>query len=161
MQSSIASKFAVLVLSSLCLLVNGTAYAAGDGDNHDHGETSDAAKYRHTVMEAMGSHFAAVALIFTGRVDSPDDLPVHADALAATAATVGGLFPAGSEGGDALPLIWNEPDKVAQAAQEAAETTAALASAIKAGNKGDIAKAFKAAGSSCKGCHESYKEEDD
>jgi cytochrome c556 len=159
MQFSIASKISVLILSALSLLFSVTAYAAGEG--HDHGETSEAAKFRHTVMEAMGNHFAAVALIFTGRVDMPDDLQVHADALAATAATVGGLFPAGSEGGDALPAIWEEPDKVAAASKDAADATAALASAIQGGNKGDIAKAFKAAGGSCKGCHEDYKEEDD
>ena len=159
MRFSIAAKTSVLVLSGLSLLVSFSAFA--DGEGHDHGDTSEAAKYRHTVMEAMGNHFAAVALIFTGRVDMPDDLQVHADALAATTATVGGLFAAGSEGGDALPLIWEEPDKVAAASQDAAETSAALATAIKGGNKGEIAKAFKAAGGSCKGCHESYKEEDD
>ncbi|TDJ43958.1 MAG: cytochrome c [Gammaproteobacteria bacterium] len=156
------SKFATMVtiaLASFALLVSGAAVA--DGDDHDHGETSDAAKYRHTVMEAMGSHFAAVALILTKRVDMPDDLLIHATALANTAATVDGLFAAGSEGGDALPLIWEEPDEVDAAAQEVMDATAALASALEGGDRSQIKTAFKATGTSCKGCHERYKEEDE
>lgn len=153
------SKAAVLILSGLTLIAGGSAFA-DDGD-HDHGETSDAAEYRHTVMESMGNHIDAIVKIFTGRVDKPDDLVIHARALAETAATIGGLFDPGSEGGYALPLIWDEADQVAAAAEKAATATAALAAAIEGGHRGDIVKAFKEAGGGCKGCHERYKQEDD
>lgn len=149
-----------LTCSAALLTVLGAAYAAGD-DDHEHGETSNEARYRHTVMEAMGSSFGALALIMTNRVARPDQLATHAQALAETTSIVGTLFPPGSEGGDALPLIWQEPEKVAEAAKTAADATAALAAAAKSGDKAALAKAFKAAGESCKGCHESYKAEDD
>ena len=51
-------------------------------EGHDHGEVSNEAKYRHTVMEAMGSQFGAMALILTNRVNRPEELVVHAVALA-------------------------------------------------------------------------------
>lgn len=112
-------------------------------------------------MEAMGSSFGALALIMTNRVTRPDQLATQAKALAVSASVTPTLFPAGSEGGDALPLIWQEQDKVAEAAQRAVDATAALAAAAEAGDKAALSKAFKAAGESCKGCHERYKAEDD
>lgn len=150
----------LLAVGCCALIAGGATFAAGEGD-HDHGETSDAAKYRHTVMETLGSQFAAISAVFTGRVDKPDDLAIHARALAATASTISGLFDPGSEGGHALPLIWEEPDQVAAAAETAASSAAELAAAIESGNRADIVKAFKNAGDGCKGCHERYKEEDD
>ena len=100
-------------------------------------------------------------MVFTNKVDRPGELQMHADALAATSATVVSLFPEGSEGGDALPLIWEEPDKVADASVALNEQLNALAAAVRSDNKAEIAGAFKAAGKACKGCHQRYKEEDD
>ena len=127
----------------------------------DAAETSPAVKYRHEVMEAMGKNFAAMAMVFQGRIDAPDHLQVHAEALAKTATLIGDLFGPGSEGGHALALIWDEPDDVAEAARQATEAAAALAEATATGDKATIAQALKAAGDSCKACHERYKEEDD
>lgn len=128
--------------------------------NADPGESNEA-KYRHSVMEAIGHQFGAIATIFTRRVDRQDELVVHAEALALTASLTAGLFPEGSEGGHALPLIWEEPEKVAAAAEENARATAALAEAARSGDQAAIGKAFKDVGASCKACHERYKEEDD
>lgn len=126
----------------------------------DHKKNPDA-DYRESVMTAMSSHFSALAAIFTGKVNRPDELAVHARALAETASLTGGLFPAGSQGGDALPAIWEEPEQVAEASQKAADATRALAVAAEGGNRAEIARAFKAAGDTCKGCHQRYKAEDD
>ncbi len=138
------------------LLLGGVAAQAADS-----AERSPASEYRHKVMETMGENFAAMAMVFQGRVDAPDHLQVHAEALARTATLVGDLFGPGSEGGHALPLIWEEPDAVATAADEAAAAAAALAEAAATGDRAATAKAFKAAGDSCKSCHERYKEEED
>ena len=126
-----------------------------------HNKVNPDAKYRHDVMEAMASHFAALAAIFTGRVDRPGQLEAHAEALAMTAAMTGSLFPAGSEGGAALPLAFEEPDGIAFGAEKIKTATAALAEAAASGDKGAIAKAFKTAGDGCKGCHDRYKAEDE
>lgn len=144
-----------LVATLAATLLSGTALAGG------HNKVSPDVKYRQDTMEAMSHHFSALAAIFTGRVDRPGQLEVHANALAATAALTGSLFPAGSEGGKALPKIWEEPDKVQAAAEMITSATAALAAAAASGDKGAIAGAFKKAGEGCKGCHEAYKEEDE
>ena len=149
-------KLSGAVFAAALLIFAGTSIADDDNDDEN-----NEAKYRHSVMESMGYSFGSIAQIFTKRVDRPDELVVHAQALAKTASLSGGLFPAGSEGGDALPLAWEEPEKVAAASQEMADATAALAKAAEGGNPAEIAKAFKAAGASCKACHEKYKEEDD
>ena len=127
----------------------------------DEAEPSPGAKYRHEVMETMGKNFAAMAMVFQGRVDAPEHLQVHAEALARTASLIGDLFAPGSEGGHALPLIWEEPEGVAEAADDSAATAAALVDAAASGDKAATAKALKAAGDSCKACHERYKEEDE
>lgn len=139
---------------SVTVLLTLSSVACADDDN-------DQARYRHVVMEAIGNSFGALALVFTNRVERPDELAVHARALAESASLIPGLFPEGSEGGDALPTIWREPGKVNQAAEETVRTTAELAAAAESGDRAAIAKAFKAAGDSCKSCHERYKEADD
>jgi len=118
-------------------------------------------RYRHAVMEAMSNQVAAMALILQGKVDRADEMQVNARALAEAATLVGGLFPEDSKGADALPLIWEEPAKVATAAQAAAEATAAFAEIAASGSKAEIAKGFKAVADACKGCHERYKAEED
>jgi cytochrome c556 len=118
-------------------------------------------RYRHAVMEAMSNQVEAMALILQGKVERADEMQVSARALAESATLVSGLFPENSKGADALPLIWEEPEKVAAAAKRSVEATIALAAAAESGAKGEIAKAFKGVADACKGCHERYKAEDE
>ncbi len=124
-------------------------------------EKNPQVRYRHAVMEAMANDFAAMALLFRGDVDRPGDLAANARSLAESASLIEGLFPAGSEGGHALPLVWEEPERVATVSREAAAAARALAEAAGSDDRAALAKAFKAAGDSCKACHERYKEDDD
>jgi cytochrome c556 len=149
------------ILSFTCAAGLLASLSPAHADDAKHQQENDAARYRHTVMEAMGSSFGALALIMTNRVAKPDQLATHAKALSLSTSVVPTLFAEGSEGGDALPLIWQEQDKVAEAAKRAVDATAALAEAAAAGDRATLAKAFKAAGESCKGCHERYKAEDE
>ena len=150
---------AILSLTCAVALLATIPSVQADDDKHEH--ENDEARYRHAVMEAMGSSFGALSLIITNRVARPDQLATQAKALSISASVVPTLFPEGSEGGDALPLIWQEQDKVAEAAKRAVDATAALAAAAEAGDRAALTKAFKAAGESCKGCHKRYKAEDD
>ena len=118
-------------------------------------------RYRHAVMEAMSNQVAAMALILQGKVDRANEMQVNARALAESATLIAGLFPEDSKGADALPLIWEELEKVSTAAQTAVDATAAFAEIAASGNKAEIAKGFKAVADACKGCHERYKAEDD
>ncbi len=118
-------------------------------------------RYRHAIMETLSNQFVAMGLILQAKVDRPDEMAVNARALAENVRLIAGLFPDNSKGAKALPLIWDEPEKVAQAAQRAVDAADALVAAATDGNRQAIARAFKAAGDSCKGCHERYKEADD
>lgn len=118
-------------------------------------------RYRHAIMEAMSNQFAAMGLILQTKVDRPDEMAANARALVENARLIAGLFPENSRGAKALPLIWEEPDKVATASQETVDTAEALVTAATSGDRNAIARAFKAAGDSCKSCHERYKEADD
>jgi cytochrome c556 len=123
----------------------------------------DAIKYRHAVMTGMAAHIEALSMIALGMVDHPDHLQNHAEALANAGAELSVLFPSGSGEGDteALPIIWEEPDKFSAAVAEAEKTTAALRDAAAGGDRKAVIDAFKAAGKACKDCHEHYREEHD
>ena len=122
----------------------------------------DAVKYRQAVMNTMAGHVTAISLITAGKVDHQDYLLSHAEALAAAGDQVGKLFPAGSgtAKSDALPLIWDEGDRFQKAADAAKTATAALRDAVKSGDKAAIGRSLKPVFESCKGCHDSFREED-
>ena len=152
MQRLLASAFAALFIS---LMLSSPASADKAAEN--------AYKYRHAVMEAMAGHTQAFSMVAFGMVDHPDHLQSHANALADAGSQLSVLFPAGSGGEDthALPAIWDEPDKFNAAIEEAEKATADLKSAAASGDRKAITAAFKAVGASCKGCHESFREEHD
>jgi cytochrome c556 len=122
----------------------------------------DAIKYRQAVMNTMSGHVSAINLIFTGKVEHQDYLLSHAEALAAAGDQIGKLFPAGSNAGDtdALPAIWADPAKFQKAADAGRTATAALRDAVKSGDKAAIGRSLKPVFDSCKGCHDSFREED-
>jgi len=146
----------VLIASlALTALVGGPALA-------DDGDISDATKYRQQVMETMGSSFGGFIQLFMNKVQQPDNhIVANAQALAAAASLTADLVPIGSQGGDALPAIWDEMDEYQKFAKSVADTTAELAAAAEAGDKAAMSKAFRAAGKSCKGCHDKFREEHD
>ena len=128
----------------------------------DDTELSDAAKYRETVMEAVASSFGGFIAVYLGKVEpnaKEKHLIANTRALAISSTLIGDLVPTGSEGGDALPLIWTEMDTYQKYAQDAADSTAELARAAESGDRAAMGKAFKAVGTSCKTCHDKFREE--
>ena len=123
--------------------------------------SEDAIKYRHAVMDAMKGHISALSLMAFGKVNDPGFIDRHAVALASLGEELEHVFPAGSGDGEthALPIIWEEPERFAEALQAAKAATATLRDAVAGGNRQEIAKAFNATGDACKGCHERYREE--
>jgi len=120
-------------------------------------------KYRKAVMQAMAGHTGAFTLIAFGMVDQPEFLQSHANALADAGAQLSVLFPEGSGEGDtdALSDIWSDSEAFSTAVAKGEKASADLQSAAASGDKKAIVAAFKALGQSCKGCHESYREEHD
>ena len=116
-----------------------------------------AAEYRHHVMEAVGGHMQSAADILRQKVPHQAHLALHANALGELSTIADTLFPEGSQGGDALPAIWENPDDFAGKLADFGEAAAGFQSAV--ANGGDIGPAFQKLGQACKSCHDDYREE--
>lgn len=121
--------------------------AASEGD----------ADYREHVMDAIGGHMQAAADIARQKVAHTDHLKLHVDAIAELSTIAHTLFPAGSEGGDALPDIWENPEDFAGKISAFEEAAAGLKTAVD--SSGDIGAAFQKLGQACKSCHDDYRED--
>ncbi|MEZ4320254.1 MAG: cytochrome c [Myxococcota bacterium] len=145
-------------LSLVALLAASTAVA------DDTPEMS--ARYRHVVMDGVGSHMKASGLIVKGEVSRTSDLAVHAKAIHDASLTFDQLFPKGS-GPDAvpkteaLPKIWADWDGFVKANKTFQEASAAFVKAAEGGKMEEIKPAFGALGKSCGGCHDEYRKDED
>lgn len=118
-------------------------------------------EYRQRVMGALGGHTAAIAGIVKREV-SYDHVRAHAEAIAATAPIVEEIFPQSSGPDafaetDALPAIWEQPEAFRQALERFQQAAAALPAAAETGDQAQILSAFRALGSSCGDCHETFR----
>ncbi len=122
----------------------------------------DAIKYRHAVMEEMAAHMNALTLILFDKVAGGDYAQGHADALARALAEMDILFPEISKDGDteALPLIWKNPDKFAEAVAKAQAAAGEFRDALDGGDRKAALAAFADTGKACKACHEVYRAEE-
>jgi cytochrome c556 len=114
-----------------------------------------AAEYREHVMSAVGGHMQSMADIVRGKVDHQDHFGLHANAMADLAGITNTLFPAGSEGGDALPAIWQNTDDFAGKVSDFESAASALKAAVDDG--GNLGQAIQNLGQACKSCHDDYR----
>lgn len=123
----------------------------------------DAKDYRQAVMTALGGHIGAISMHVRGLVEGKDALATHAEALAATASELDGLFPSGSAVGDseALAAIWEDVEAFDEAVARAKEATAAFSKAAASGDEGAIDAAFRDVAGACRGCHDEFREDHD
>ena len=119
----------------------------------------DALDYRKAVMTALRGHIGASSMIARGLVANDGHLVGHAEGLAAGAAELHRLFPAGSKVGEseALDAIWEDAEGFAAAIAAMEEATAAFVEAAKGGDQEAIGGAFRNVGMSCRGCHDNYR----
>lgn len=146
------------LIGMLCL--TGTAQAA---------DVDGQIKYRQNVMKALGGHVSAADRIMRGQVPMKDHLKLHATGAADIAAIVPSLFPKESvppeaefSGAtvetDSTEAILEKPAEFEKAAKQTEEATAAFLKAVNEGaDDKTLAKAFRAIGKSCKGCHEDFR----
>ena len=139
------TKAKIAVLAAAC--ATALALSASEG----------AAKYRAHTMEAIGGHMSAIVDILRGEVPHTDHLPLHANALADLAEVVPTLFAEGSEGGDTLPAVWEQPEDFQAKVAAFQEATANFKAAAEA--QEGVDQALRAVGQACKGCHDNYRAE--
>ena len=148
------------VLSALtALLIALVAVSIASAETSD----EDAIKYRQAVMGSMAAHIEILSMMAFNKVEPNEFYQSHAEALANATAELKVLFPEGSGQGetDALPAIWENPDDFNAVRSTAGQTFAALRDAVAGGDRKAVTSAFAAAGKSCKGCHEKFREEHD
>ncbi len=119
----------------------------------------DAKGYRTSVMTALKGHIGAASMTVRGLVDDHGQLAGHASGLASTAAELAHIFPEGSavDESEALPAIWDEPEKFAAAIAKIQDATAAFVVAVEGGDQATIGGAFRDVGMSCRGCHDDFR----
>lgn len=117
-----------------------------------------AVDYREHVMEAIGGHMQAAADIAKQKVPHTAHLSMHVGAIADLSTIADTLFPEGSEGGDALPEIWQNPEDFAAKLNDFQTAAAGLQEAVDGG--GNVGSAFQELGQACKSCHDDYREDD-
>ena len=137
----------VALLGLVALASTGALGSEGDVD------------YRHYSMEAIGGHMQAIVKILRQEVPHNEHLSLHANAIADMARIAPDLFPKGSQGREALPAIWEQPEDFAEHLDAFHSAAEAFKKAAASGDAATIGSAIGGLGQSCKGCHDSYREE--
>ena len=129
-------------------------------------EAAAIVKQRQAVMKGHSADLKAVKAYLEGSA-SQAAAQEKATALAQSIRNeLPKLFPPGSGEAEvpashAKPQIWGEPRRFSAALHQAATDAAALAAAVRTGNKQHVAAAFGAMGKSCSGCHRDFKTRSD
>jgi cytochrome c556 len=119
----------------------------------------NAAEYREEVMEAVGGHMQAIVKIAKGEV-AYDHLGVLASNMAGLATIAQDIFPEGSAGGDALEVIWEEPEAFAERLQALLDAAGNFDAVVTSGDMSGFGEALEGLGQACKSCHDEFKADD-
>jgi cytochrome c556 len=116
-------------------------------------------KDRHALMENIGDNAKKIGDALKAHDTKP--VPAAAEAIAADARKIPGLFPEGStsDKSRAKPEIWTNWAKFEQTLADLATHATALAATAKEG--GDAAAAAKVMFGDCKSCHDDFRKPDE
>jgi len=121
----------------------------------------DPAHERHELMEGVKDAAKPVGEMLKGDTEfNAETLQASLTVMADAAAKIGDLVPEGSEGGEAAPAIWEDPDGFAAAIEKFRAATDAAIQADPStleDAKPIVGPVFDA----CKNCHDSYRIEDE
>ena len=115
--------------------------------------------YRQHTMAAVGGHMQAIVDIIQGKVPHAAHMASHANAMADLAEIAATLFPEGSDGGDALPAVWENAEDFASKLAAFKDAAANFKTAAGSGDMAQIGGALQQLGQACKGCHDNYRAE--
>lgn len=133
------------VVAGLAFLAAGALASEGEVD------------YRKHTMSAVGGHMQAIVDIIQGKVPHTEHMATHANALADLAGLSDTLFPASSQGGDALPAIWEDAEDFQSKLAAFKEAAANFKTAAGSGDMAQVGGALQQLGQACKGCHDDYR----
>lgn len=120
--------------------------------------SEDDQEYRHEVMEAIGAHATALRAILEEKVPHREHLSIHVNAIADLASITHTLFPEGSEGGEALPAIWEEPEEFKKAVERFQMAASELKTVVSERKMDEMPQKVRGLFMACKGCHDDYRE---
>jgi len=118
----------------------------------------DAVQYREAVMKTLDEQSAALGEIASDAI--PDDnLVVHMEILALTASTALKAFEPKVPGGQAKPQVWANWADFSKRMTDFAQKTAAGAKIAKEQGKDAAVTEIIDYANSCKGCHDTYRQD--
>lgn len=151
---------------SMMVLLGGCLWVAAPTSVHSADEPQNVAKYRQSVMKAIGGHTGAIAGVVKGEVSYAGHVEGHARAIAELAKLIPSIFPQGT-GPDkaetrALPKIWEDWAGFEAAAKRLQEEAAKLAEVAKGGDAAAIGEQMGNMGKKgCGGCHKPFRKPKD
>ena len=122
----------------------------------------DAVKYRQYIMRALSGHGGAVMMITGGTAGDAGTMSNHLDALANLAAEVAAAFAqnAVTEDSESLPVVWEDPDRFADAVAALEAAVTQLGDVAGSGDAEAIDAAVKGLRQSCRDCHDNFRVDD-
>ncbi len=118
---------------------------------------------RRDTMKAMGrALYLGVGRVGKGRAEFGPETVAAAETLAKLAATIGTLFPPGSDVPDSnmKPAILAAPDQVAQLAAAVQAAMPGFVAEVRSGDRTRIASAAAAMSQACDACHNDFRKEE-
>lgn len=120
---------------------------------------ADAIKYRQAALTLMASHFGRMQPVIKGQAPyDAEQIKANVKLLNTLAELPWAGFGPGTEGGDARPEVWSDAAGFQQKRDALKENLAKLQVAADSGDLDKVRAAFGGVGSSCKSCHDSYRE---
>jgi len=134
-----------------CALAAATLALADDDPGHE----------RHELMEGVRDAAKPVGAMLKGEADYDQaTVMTSLETFASAADQLDGLFPDGSEGGEAAPAIWEDRAGFEAAIVEWQDATAAAIAANPA-SLGDAKPVLGPVFGACKNCHDNYRIEEE
>lgn len=148
-----------LAKTAIAALIGATVIA-GSAASAD--PMKDAIKYRKSAMTVTKYNFEKMAAMVKGKVPyDKASFEKYAETVHYMSTLVPHEFPQGSDAlagtTEAKEAVWNEPKKFKEHIAKFQKTSAALYKAAQAGGMSNIVPHFKDTASSCKSCHDDFK----
>ena len=119
-------------------------------------------KERQATLKKYGAAAKAIKEELDKESPSFEVVAPHVALLVENAPQMTTWFPEGtSEGTEALPVIWEQPEEFAAKAETLSAAAQKMQAAVEAQDVAALGEAFGETGMACKGCHDTFRMKDD